>query len=160
MHRSEYPSIGRAMPTRLSDRQRGGTILLEVVLAMAMFSMTAAVIFSGMSASMRASQRGQLAALASDLAVTKLSEIMLGEVELVDAGPEAYEGDDLAGWTWQVTVQPMELPGIVTQEEVQVNIAIRHTGPDFVYRLVRLLPSPGAAAKSDSMEAAYSEAGG
>lgn len=138
-------------------RTHGGAILLEVVLSLAMFCVTAGVVFSGLSASYDTASRMKSQALAGDLAVTKLSEITMGEVELADKGPVEYDQADLAGWSWEVAVAPMELTNVLmADKEVQVKVTIRQAESGLVYRLVCLMPSPGTSSEQDSLEDPYS----
>jgi len=93
---------------RRTPRLPGAMILLEVVLAMMLFFGGALVILAGLNSSLSGIQRVQIEARAADLAVTLLSEVQMGMVQLVSDGPSSYEDPALAGWTWEISVVPFE----------------------------------------------------
>ena len=138
--------------TDQAGKGRKATILLELVIALGIFFTTAAVVFSGLSASFSAVKRITAGAHAAELAVTKLSEIMIGELDLVESGPNEYdEEDNLPGWTWELVVTPTE--GDVLEElPVQVEVVIRRDEPFCVYRLVQMVWSEGLDDDADVME--------
>ena len=113
-------------------------VLLEVVLALTVFVGMAMTVLAGLSASVHSARYLGLQTRAADLAVTLFSEMELGLVSAEDAGPEAYEDEALADWTWQVAVQPVssELPEL---ELTSVEITIRHTPSGYTYTLCRML---------------------
>ncbi len=117
-----------------------GAVLLEVVLAMALFFTSAMVIAGGLSASMSALRKIKLDAQASDLAVTKLSEVQMGVLAAVDEGPNPYEEEDLAQWTWQILAVPADPPGTVQPTSLKkVEVIIRNTTDRYTYRLAEFL---------------------
>jgi len=91
-------------------RRRGGAILLEVVLAVTLFVVMAAVILGAVGRATDAAARMRLRARAGDLAVTLVSELQMGLIEIVDAGPRHYSSERLADWTWQVDVESLDDP--------------------------------------------------
>jgi type II secretory pathway pseudopilin PulG len=121
-----------------------GAVLLEVVLALAIFGMGAVVILSGLQAALRMAQQVQFEAKAADLAVTVISEVQIGQISLQDAGPMTYEEASLAGWTWQVVtsaIDPMlaEMPPFK-----QVEAVIRGPGGR-TYRLSQVVEYDSAS---------------
>lgn len=126
---------GRAGP----GAPRAGIVLMEVVFAMALFFTTASVVMLGTSRAIRAAGNLRRAGLAADLAVTLLSEIQMGLLPPVDAGPESYE-EPLEEWTWEVAAEPLaELPE--ETDIVRVEITITHSVSGYTYRLAQLMPS-------------------
>lgn len=119
-------------------RGRRGTILLEVILALGIFFTVATVVFAAMSSSFSTVQRVVVKARAADLAITKLSEIRLGEIEIADDGPNAYEEEDLTDWTWQIVATPVQSDTTLPAPETQVEVVITHAPSGQVYRVVRL----------------------
>lgn len=113
-------------------------VLLEVVLALTIFVGMAMAVLAGLSTSVRSARRVGLETRAADLAVTLFSEMKLGLVAVEDAGPEAYEDETLADWTWEVAVQPVasELPDV---ELTCVQVTIRNTPAGYAYTLCRLM---------------------
>ncbi|HUU92297.1 MAG TPA: hypothetical protein VM238_13945 [Phycisphaerae bacterium] len=144
-------SATTAIATRLSRRvprpaarlphapqRRAGVALLEVVLGLALFFGVAVAILAGLSACVRSARDLRLQARAADLAITLLSEMQLGAVEIEDAGPMGYEDEALEDWSWEVTVTP--IVGNLTELELtRVEIVIRNTPHDYTHRLYHLL---------------------
>jgi hypothetical protein len=117
---------------------RRAAVLLEIVLALTVFVGMAMTVLAGLSTSVRSARYVGLETRAADLAVTRFSEMELGLVAAEDAGPEAYEDEALADWTWQVAVQPVvgELPEL---ELTAVEVTIRHTPSGYTHTLARLM---------------------
>jgi hypothetical protein len=113
-------------------------VLLEVVLALTVFVGMAMTVLAGLSTSVHSARYLGLQTRAADLAVTLFSEMELGLVSAEDAGPEAYEDEALADWTWQVAVQPVasELPEL---ELTSVEVTIVHAPSGYTYTLCRML---------------------
>ena len=144
-------SATAALSTRLSRRVPGpaarllhaprrcrGVALLEVVLGLALFFGVAVAILAGLSACVRSATDMRLEAQAADLAITLLSEMQLGAIDIEDAGPMAYEDETLADWSWEVVVTPVV--GTLTELELtRVEIVIRNTPHDYTHRLYHLL---------------------
>ena len=85
-----------------------GSILFEVVLALALFVFAAAVISGGFSASLKNVDRIRQELDASNLAITTLGEIELGLKPMVTTAPADFESP-FEKWTWQVVVtEPSE----------------------------------------------------
>jgi len=114
-------------------------VLLEVVLSMAIFFGMAAVLLIGVDSSVRAANRLRLEGQAADLAVTLLSEMQMGLVEPIDAGPETYE-QPLQKWSWEIATSPLETSPMET-ELTQVEIIIRRVDGQCTYRLAHLFPA-------------------
>lgn len=118
-------------------RRGSGVALLEVVLALALFFGVAMAILAGLSACVRSARDMRLEAQAADLAITLLSEMQLGAVEVEDAGPMAYEDETLQDWSWQVVVTPV-MGSLMELELTRVEIVIRNTPHDYTHRLYHL----------------------
>jgi hypothetical protein len=65
-------------------------VLLEVVIALALFFGAAVVVLVGLHSSVVAARKLRLEARGADLAVTLLSELQMGQLAVEDAGPDAY----------------------------------------------------------------------
>jgi len=148
-----------SVPTTTSRRRTGwerparapGAVLLEVVLALALFVMAAAIVLGGVGRSVDAAIRLQRQARAADLAVTLLSRIQMGQVDPVSDGPNAYADqpnddweEELEDWTWQVVAtEPAGLdpdaPPLKT-----VEVIITHVPTGYNYRLAGLRPDDEA----------------
>ncbi len=129
---------------RVATRRRAA-LLLEVVLALAVYVGMALAVLAGLASAVRSAEAVRLAARAEDLAVTLLSEVELGLVAMEDAGPEPFEDEALADWTWEVAVEP--LPTELADLEVsRVEVVVRHGPSGYAYRLARLEVAPPAEA--------------
>jgi len=132
-------------------------VLLEVVLALALFAATSAIVLGSLNACLRASQGIRLEAAAADLSVSLLSEIQMGLVPLRDAGPEAYE-KPLQDWTWQVvTTAYTDRSGEAGLRRVEIIVTC--TPRAFVHRLVALVPDETQAAPGLALKPAASYGG-
>jgi len=128
---------------RRSRRRRSAVVLLEVVVALALFFGAALVVLAGLNASLRTAQRVQFEAEAADLAVTLLSEIEMGLVAAADDGPNEYEDEELADWTWEIVTAPFEeeVVELALPEFLHVEVVIRHVPSGQTYRLGQLISS-------------------
>jgi len=108
------------MFSKLKNASRG-SILFEVVLALALFVFAAAVISGGLSASLSNVDRMREQLDASNLAITTLAEIELGLKPMVTSPPADFE-PPLEKWTWQVEVtepsEDLEMGGSLSLVEV------------------------------------------
>lgn len=113
---------------------------MEVILAMALFFVAGAVVYSGLSASYEAVERVRYETQAADLAVSKLSELQMGLSPMENQGPEGYEDEDLADWTWEVVVEDSQdevMAGFVPElsQRIQVEVIISNTTARMRHRL-------------------------
>jgi hypothetical protein len=138
------PERGAAVHARPAGHLRaggGGLVLVEVVLAVTLFFCGALVVLTGLSASLHTANRVRTEADGADLAVTLLSEVQMGLVPLVDDGPNEYEEEELADWTWEIVTSDVE-----TRTEapplVRVEIIIHNARENCTCRLVQLFPEP------------------
>jgi len=122
---------------------RRGAVLLEVVLALTLFVMSAAVIGGSVNMSLSALRSVRIQAQAADLAVTKLSEIQMGLRNVADDGPNQYTPDErLDDWTWQIVTTPVDSTGVLdSTPPKRVEIVIRNARNNYTYRLVQVMPS-------------------
>ncbi len=147
----EFAARPRGIALRCAGRAQRGAILLEVVLSMAIFVTMAGVILTGVRNSVLTMHRLGFEARARNLAVTALSEVQMGQLPLQDDGPNSYEDESLAEWTWQVVVSEPEIGGQVLALK-RVEIVIANTDTDYTYRLGQLLrdEEPEAGARGES----------
>ena len=140
---------------RLTRDARGaraaGAVLLEVVVALSLFFAGAVVVLVGLHGSVMASRNLRVETRAANLAVSLLSEIQMGQIEIADAGPEEYDSEDdeeLANWSWEIITEDVE-EQVDTGREIplkMVRIVITYLPRGFVYRLVHLMPADGGQA--------------
>ena len=130
------------MAGRTGAFRRAGAALLEVVLSLALFLMAAGAIAVGLENTLGVAQRLRRQAEAMDLAVTKLSEVQMGLVELRDDGPisfaEEFEDDRYAGWTWEIVTEAEE-NNELREPLTRVQVIVRHEPTGRVCRLVHLM---------------------
>ena len=133
---------------RTSVPRQRAAILLEVVLALALFAAAAVIIGTGLGSSIDAVDRQRLDTHAADLAVSVLAELQLG-IRKADAGPEAFEAPfDHWSWELQFTTVESEL-GQGTGLSL-VEVIIRHDDPPLVHRLGQVLKLNGSGTKLEA----------
>ncbi|MCD6364268.1 MAG: hypothetical protein J7M14_00155 [Planctomycetes bacterium] len=111
---------------------------MEVLFALALFTAGAATILTGMRASATTVRTLRRQTVATNLAVTLLSEIRMGLVPAEEDGPNEYE-EPYEGWTWEIVVdESLD----VVEEPVMKHVEIVIAAPDESYtsRLVFLMP--------------------
>ena len=137
----------QAGQTRRSNRR--GMILLELVIGLSLFAVASIFVLDGLTASVRGVDTARMEADAADLCVTVFSEIQMGQVEMVDSGPNAFEDEQLADWTWEVVVVQQEDLADVPQLK-QVEVIIARTESEYKHRVAKLLwEDPNAALEED-----------
>ena len=119
------------MSQRLRSSRTGGAVLLEVLLALMIFAMTAGLFSGAFGRTARTLAELDRQARAADLMVTVVSELQLGLIELTDAGPEPFE-PPLDNWTWQVTLESLD--GVDPTLPLHA-VAVTITDTDSGYRL-------------------------
>lgn len=138
----------------MKEEGQEGAILMEVVLALALFVGAAVVIGGGLSASMRALDRVRLEGHALNLAITVLSELQMGIKPVTSAGPEPFD-PPFELWSWQTIVTETGVEGALPAVEV----VIRHEEENHVLRLAQLLEATQEAeADADADTEVFDEA--
>jgi len=123
-----------------------GSILLEVILALALFVTAAAIVTSGMNASADSLERQRLNTHAGNLAATVLAEIQLG-IRSTAAGGEQPFLAPFDKWTAELVVSPTETETGAASGLLRVEVIIRHQEAQLVRRLsqvVRVDPNRSA----------------
>ena len=127
-----------------SQSSAAGMVLLEVVLATALFSMTALVVLAGMQSCFRSVGRMRVEAQAADLAITKTTEVHVGLLPPEDDGPNEYEEDEtLIDWTWEIITEELEID-LETDAPpmIRVQVIVTHTPSNYNYSTQFLVPTP------------------
>lgn len=130
-------------------RSRSGAVLLEVILALALFAFAAAVVSSSLHSAVERTARLHAQTHALDLAVSVLSEIQMGVRPLASAGPEPFEAP-FEQWTWQVEVTPYSFDTEDTSGLQLVAVVVRNEDGTAVQRLTQLVAPPPAASAEDA----------
>jgi len=117
-----------------------GAVLLEVVLAMAIFVSTMSVVYMAFYSSRAGLRMVRLNNQAADLAYTVMSEIHLGLIDKANNGPNDYgeENPELEGWEWQVTVETITDTG-ESESMQQVIVTITNLDENITSELVELM---------------------
>lgn len=114
-----------------------GSVLLEVILALALFVTAATIISSGINASIQAVSRLRNDSHAANLAISVLSELSLGTRSFQSGGPEPFPAP-FDKWTLQIDLAQLEESTLQADSLVRVEVIIRHTEENVVHRLSQL----------------------
>lgn len=118
-----------------------GTALLEVLLALALFVVAAAIVTSGMSASTDNLDRQRRNTHAANLAATVLAEIQLGIRSTTEAGEQPFTVP-FDKWTAELVVTPTETEAGAASGLLRVEVIIRHQESALVRRLAQIIRVP------------------
>lgn len=124
-----------------------GTALLEVILALALFVVAAAIVTSGMSASTENLDRQRRHTHAANLAATVLAEIQLGIRTTSEAGEQPFAAP-FEQWTSELIVTPTETESGEASGLLRVEVVIRHQESALVRRLAQIIPVPESTARA------------
>lgn len=127
------------MMLRHVSHERGGAVLLECILGLALFTVTAAIVTTGINSSVNAVDRLRQSTHAGNLATTVISEIKLGSLPASVAEPEPF-AEPFTNWTYQVEVatgDSLESAGSFQTVEV----IIRNTTQPYEFRFGEILPT-------------------
>jgi type II secretory pathway pseudopilin PulG len=126
------------LPAGAGKPCRRGAVLVEVVLALALFVAAAAVISGALSASMDSVERLRLNAHAANLAVTVLSELQMGTLAAEGVGPQEFDLP-FEDWTWEVLQAPVDDGTTEESRLTHIEVIIRHKASPLVHRLNQVL---------------------
>lgn len=144
----------RKMKTRSNP---GGMVLLEVVLATGLFSMTALGVLVGLHSCFSSLGRMQLESQAADLAVSKVSEVHIGILPPEDDGPNEYEDDEsLVDWTWEIITEEVDLDAELELEGpqlLQVQVVITNVPSGYEYSTRFLISEPPETEETEDQPA-------
>lgn len=141
--------LGAPLPiNRAGDSKSSahGSVLLEVILALALFVTAAAIVTSGMNASADSLQRQRLNTHAGNLAATVLAEIQLGIRSTAETGEQPFLAP-FDKWTTELVVSPTETETGAASGLLRIEVIIRHQEAQLVRRLsqvVRVDPNRSA----------------
>jgi hypothetical protein len=124
----------------LPERRIGkcGAVLFEVLVALALFVGAAAIITTGLNASLNSVERLRLSAHAADLAISTLSDLQIGIKTVALSGPQPFEAP-FERWTWEIVTAPVEIESTEASQFTRVEVVVRHDEPALAYRLSQLL---------------------
>ncbi len=133
----QHPRHSPSAPRR---RPESGALLLEVLIALALFVFAAAVISSGLSSAVDRTLRLREQAHALDLAVSVVAEVEMGLRPARNAGPEPFD-PPFETWTWQVEASPYSFGGGEVAGLQTVTAIVRNGAQTTVQRLTQLIPA-------------------
>jgi type II secretory pathway pseudopilin PulG len=125
-------------------------VLLEVLAALAILVFAAAVVMGTLHASLRAATDLKRDAVASDLAVTVLSQLQLGQLPAVAQENRPFDPPH-EDWTWTLEDAAADAGPTITAADGSsasrsVELIIRHTPTGHTLRLMaRIAPTPPPA---------------
>lgn len=132
-------------------------MLLEVVLALALFVGAATIISTGINASVQAVYRLRLETHAANLAISLISEMQMRARPIAPGGPEAFEAP-FTNWIYRVELRQSENSGAESDALQPVEVIVSHAEEPIVYRLTQLFRAVEIAANStNSIAEPYSE---
>ena len=120
---------------------RQGAVLLEVVLALALFVGVAAVIGAALNSSLDGVQRQKLNLHAANLAASVLAELEMGARSVESIGPENFPAP-FEHWTWQLVLSQTEDETGERSSLTRAEVIVRHDDPPVVHRLAQMLQLP------------------
>ncbi|MBI5799205.1 MAG: hypothetical protein HZA92_00555 [Verrucomicrobia bacterium] len=115
-----------------------GSVLLEVILALALFVTAAAIVTSGMNASTESLERQRLNTHAANLAATALAEVQLGIRSPALAGEQPFL-TPFEKWTAETVITPTETETGAASGLLRVEVIIRHQESPLVRRLTQVI---------------------
>ena len=127
-----------SLRTTSSKTSEQGSVLLEVILALALFVIAAAIVTSGMNASADSLERQRLNTHAGNLAATALAEIQLGIRSTAEAGEQPFLAP-FEKWTSELIVSPTETETGAASGLLRVEVIIRHQESQLVRRLTQVV---------------------
>jgi hypothetical protein len=133
-----------------TSRQRG-SVLLEVVLALALFVAAATVITAGINASIQSTERLRLQNHAANLAITVLSEMQMHVRPIAPVGPEPFAAP-LEDWNFQIEVA-QDLNSAEGDALRPVEVIIRNSHENVVRRMTQLFRASAIASSATNVAA-------
>jgi hypothetical protein len=116
-----------------------GVVLLEILLALALFIAAATVVGSAMRGSASATMDMKFDAQAVNLAESIISELQCGALQLNDLSATAFE-EGPEGWTYEIAAQGMQ----DTPALKRVTVTIRNTAEERSFSITQLMLDPAA----------------
>jgi len=148
-------NLGRTTTVRIVTCASGfppqaarGAVLLEVLLALMLFAVTAAIITSSMNASMDGLERLKRNTHAANLAATTFAELELGLRPADASGEQALE-KPFDAWTCELSRVGAENESGEASDLTQIEVILRHKDSELVYRQMQWLKLPAAKAATD-----------
>ena len=128
--------------SKISKRQKqfsraDASVLLEVVLALALFLAAATVVTAGINSSVQAVERLRLSTHASNLAISLISEMQMHARPIANVGPEPF-APPFEKWKYQVLISQAQDSPLEGDSLQNVEVIISHSEENVVRRLSQL----------------------
>lgn len=135
---------------------RSGAVLLEVLLALALFVFAATVVTSSLNSGVTrvARLRSQLHAV--NLAASVLSEIKLGIIPATSSGPEPFEAP-FDQWSWAVEEKPYSFGSEDVSGLHLVTVIVKNNDKTAAQRLTEIIALPSGAGAANSFDSAFNK---
>jgi len=137
----------RPSPHRRSPRGPG-VVLLEVLLALTLFVVAAAVVGSAARTAIQAVERTRAQSKACDLALSVLAQLSAGMLEAVETPPSEFQDETDGeviepGWTYEILAE--EFPDVPGLKRLTVVVRNEEVPGSPTQRLTQWLFDPAAA---------------
>lgn len=116
---------------------RHASVLLEVVLALALFVAAATVISAGINASVQAVERVRLQNHAANLAISLMSELQMHARPVAAIGPESFE-PPFQDWLYRIAVDQVADTATEAEALRPVEVIVWHPNENAVHRITQL----------------------
>jgi len=136
-------AVNRKSKIEIRNSLARGVILLEVVVALSLFVMAAAVIGSAMNSASQSAADIHLRSQAGNLALAKLAELTCGATPIADVAETPFESDP--DWSYQVATQQIDQ----AQDLTKVAITVRNVAsPQYSETITQWVVNPFAGGKT------------
>lgn len=136
-----------------------GVVLLEIVLGLVLFGLTAMVVLSSLSVSTQAVGQLRFQSQASDLAASVVAEILLGVRSGAEPGPEPFEAP-FEDFTWQISTLRSFTEAVNAPDVIYLSVTVRHQWEPAVASLTVLLADEAGLIPDEFEEPEGFEGGG
>lgn len=135
--------------------RRHGSVLLEVVLALALFVGAATAITAGINASIESARRLRLQNHAADLAISVMSEMHMQARPAAPVGPEPFPAP-FQEWTFKVEIAENPADNSEANSLRPVEVIVRHSQENIVRRVTELFrPSDLATGTNETSDSVF-----
>jgi type II secretory pathway pseudopilin PulG len=131
-----------------ANQQPTAAVLLEVLLALTLFVMAAAVVGSAQHRALRAAHDMRVETQAANLVQTVLADLATGGIELANTPATAYDEEDET-WTYEILVEPVS--DAENLKRVTVIVKSSHPFRPAVCQLTQWMFDPGPEAEQGGL---------
>jgi general secretion pathway protein I len=118
----------------ITNRKNKGFTLLEVMIAVAIIAIALTTLLGSQSQSVSFANSAKFETMAALLAQSKMSEITLQDTSALTSDSGDF-GDDFPGYTWEVNVTDIAIPGINNISDYLKQIDLEVDWGVFSYKL-------------------------